>query len=116
MSKEKSTYYYLFISDLIHLYAKGIGMKKNFMKAGVERAVYQRAEVSINSNPIGWLLLAKMSINEERDQLEFHKQCALSQLKARRLARKFNTMLLDCGINLPSIKFFEPIFYVLKSR
>ena len=97
---------------LMHPEARGIAMKKAYLEKGAERITYYLTEVDKHLNPIGRPLVGKISLNIEPEQLEFHEHCARTQLEARRISKKFNDKLKECGIDVPPIEFLQPSFYV----
>jgi hypothetical protein len=100
------------MAGLVHPDAKGIAVKRKYIEAGAERATFHMTEVDRNMKPVGQALVAKKSLHEEPSQLEFHTQCARTQLEARRLSVNFNRTVSDRGINIPVVEFLEPWFYV----
>ena len=81
------------IVPLQHPDARGWAIKNKYLAKGAERAAYLLTEVDKNGLPVGEPLIAKESIHEEADQLEFHEQCGRTQKHAGRLAKKFNMRL-----------------------
>jgi len=101
--------------NLMHPNAKGIAIKKLFIEKGAERVAFETTEVDIEGNPLGKSLVAKVSKHHERDQLKFHETCALTQLEARRLSKKFNDTLdgMKLKVKVPKISFLSVSFYVI---
>ena len=69
-------------------------------------------EVNKYNQPVGRALIAKASLYEEDDQLEFHKSCGRTQLVTRKLANKFNDFLkINKLSNVKRVKFLNVSFY-----
>jgi hypothetical protein len=100
---------------LMHPSATGLRVKVGYLGKGAERECREMSEITVGGEDIGQQLVGKFSINHEPDQLEFHKQCALTQFEAGRISKKFNDMLVELvrcvPISLPHIEFLPLWFY-----
>jgi hypothetical protein len=104
--------------SLVHPHAIGIRRKTGYIGKGGERAAFEMSEITSTGAAVGQSLVGKLSIHDEPSQLEFHKLCALTQIEAGRLSKKFNDVLNEVqrrmGVSLSRIEFLQPWFYVWK--
>jgi hypothetical protein len=100
---------------LQHPQARCIAVKNGYIGRGAERAAYEMTEVTADRVAVGQPLVGKLSIHEEPSQIEFNKNCAVTQFAALRLARRFNEKLEELaqttGISVPCIEFLPVWFY-----
>jgi len=63
----------------------------------------QDAEIDRFGHPCGQALVAKVSVNAEPSQLDFHPLCGKTQMIAAKMAYRFNEILAKEGIAVPRI-------------
>ena len=112
LNKGKINSNQFFTTSFSHPMACGIAIKKRFLGEGAERFAFEMTEVGETGNPVGAPFIAKLSAHlDVTNQFEFHKQCAITQLEAMRLAKVFNKVLDEKNLKIPKIEFLEICFY-----
>jgi hypothetical protein len=96
----------------------GIAMRRSFFGEGSERLVRLFQEVGPNKTAVGPVLVSKESRFVEdkgnADCCEYHKSFCRTQLKAKRLAEKFNkklTALAGVDHTVPRVAFLDCMVY-----
>ena len=98
-----------------HPNANGIAINKKYFAEGAEKMALLATEIHFRE-PVGQPLIAKVSVDDDDDQWEFHKNSARTQMEARRLAKKFNEIIAYRKLSVPIIEFLEVFFYVCEDK
>jgi len=98
-----------------HPSANGIAINKKYAAEGAEKMALLATEIHFRE-PVGQPLIAKVSVDDDDDQWEFHKNSARTQMEARRLAKKFNEIIAYRKLSVPIIEFLEVFFYVCEDK